>query len=124
MGATKEPGHTILSASTRDESQTSHDYYQDDAEKQPVHDNDGSNAAVNEISPKDPNVVDWDGLYDPDNPFNWPSTKKVTTIGIVSLITLLLYVMPSMARLTLTDNEQPYSIHNNLACHRRCYGNI
>ncbi|KAF2176732.1 cycloheximide resistance protein [Zopfia rhizophila CBS 207.26] len=38
---------------------------------------------------RDPNVVDWDGLDDPANPMNWPLSRKVAVIGIVSFITLL-----------------------------------
>ena len=39
--------------------------------------------------PKDPNIVDWDGPDDLANPMNWPSAKKVTAVGLVSLITML-----------------------------------
>lgn len=42
-----------------------------------------------EKAPADPNIVDWDGPNDPDNPMNWTSSKKVAAIGIVSLITLI-----------------------------------
>ena len=40
-------------------------------------------------SQQDPNIVDWDGPNDPENPLNWPTSKKVTAIGVISLITLL-----------------------------------
>ena len=39
--------------------------------------------------PQDPNIVDWEGPNDPENPMNWPTSKKVTAIGVISLITLL-----------------------------------
>jgi hypothetical protein len=60
-----------------------------DVEKQP----DGSigasipTAASNVES--DPNIVNWDGPDDRENPMNWTTAKKVTAIGIVSFITLL-----------------------------------
>ncbi|KAF2494681.1 MFS general substrate transporter, partial [Lophium mytilinum] len=38
---------------------------------------------------KDPNIVDWDGPDDPANPMNWSSGKKVTAVGIVSMIAFL-----------------------------------
>jgi hypothetical protein len=37
----------------------------------------------------DPNVVDWDGPEDPANPMNWPSWRKIFTVGIVSAITFI-----------------------------------
>jgi hypothetical protein len=40
-------------------------------------------------STNDPNIVDWDGPNDPENPMNWPTSKKITNIALVSLITLL-----------------------------------
>jgi hypothetical protein len=40
-------------------------------------------------STTDPNIVDWDGPDDPENPMNWPTSKKIANIGLVSLITLL-----------------------------------
>lgn len=44
------------------------------------------------LEAKDPNVVDFDGPDDPENPMNWPSAKKTVAIAIVSLMTLLSYV--------------------------------
>ncbi|KND89836.1 putative transporter [Tolypocladium ophioglossoides CBS 100239] len=38
---------------------------------------------------KDPDVVDFDGPNDPENPMNWSSAKKTAAIAIVSLMTLL-----------------------------------
>ena len=41
---------------------------------------------------KDPNIVEFDGLEDPENPMNWSSSKKNVTIVLVSMMTLLSYV--------------------------------
>lgn len=49
-------------------------------------------SAVEEEKFKDPNVVDFDGPDDPENPMNWSSAKKTTAIVIISLMTLLSYV--------------------------------
>lgn len=38
---------------------------------------------------REPNIVDWDGPNDPENPMNWPTSKKCGAVGLVSLITLL-----------------------------------
>lgn len=46
----------------------------------------------------DPNVIDFDGPNDPENPMNWSSTKKSTSLAIVSFITFL-----SSVKTTVTD---------------------
>ncbi|KAK5988699.1 Efflux pump radE [Cladobotryum mycophilum] len=38
---------------------------------------------------EDPNIVDWDGPDDPENPLNWPSRKKFAVVAIVSAITFI-----------------------------------
>ncbi|OGM48092.1 hypothetical protein ABOM_002891 [Aspergillus bombycis] len=38
---------------------------------------------------KDPNVVDFDGPDDPENPMNWSTAKKTVAIAIVSMMTML-----------------------------------
>lgn len=43
----------------------------------------------------DPNVVNWDGPDDPENPLNWPSKRKWTNIGLLALITTLTFVLKS-----------------------------
>jgi hypothetical protein len=47
-----------------------------------------SNTSKN-ANPKNPDVVDFDGPYDPENPMNWSSAKKTTQIVIVTTMTLL-----------------------------------
>ena len=59
--------------------------HDEDVEKQSGCDDRRSDTNI----PKDPNVVDWDGPDDAENPMNWPLAKKITAIGVVSLITLL-----------------------------------
>jgi hypothetical protein len=41
----------------------------------------------------DPNVVDFDGPDDPENPMNWSTPKKTAAIAVVSLMTLLSCVL-------------------------------
>jgi len=57
--------------------------YNEDMERQGIRD------STEKIGTKDPSIVDWDGPDDPANPMNWSSSKKVTAIGIISLITML-----------------------------------
>ena len=44
-----------------------------------------------EAEPADPNIVDWDGPDDPDNPLNWSTKKKWFNIGVMAAITFLTY---------------------------------
>jgi hypothetical protein len=41
--------------------------------------------------PRDPNIVDWDGPDDPENPLNWTKKRKVSATVSIALITLLTY---------------------------------
>lgn len=40
---------------------------------------------------RDPNIVDWDGPDDPENPLNWTTKRKVSATVSIALITLLTY---------------------------------
>ena len=86
-----ELGDRDSSIYTRERDQPDNTEPKSDVESQPVRDNDSSRTAttIEKEAAKDPNLVDWDGPDDPANPMNWPSAKKVTAIGIVSLITML-----------------------------------
>lgn len=42
-----------------------------------------------ELEEKDPNIIEWDGEDDPENPRNWPSRKKWTNAGLLSAMTLV-----------------------------------
>jgi hypothetical protein len=42
-------------------------------------------------TPNDPNIVDWDGPDDPENPLNWTSKRKFGATMSIALITLLTY---------------------------------
>ena len=39
------------------------------------------------------NIVDWDSPNDPDDPMNWPGTRKWTMIGILSAIAFNQWVL-------------------------------
>ncbi|KJZ78858.1 hypothetical protein HIM_01631 [Hirsutella minnesotensis 3608] len=52
-------------------------------------DGNSATAKARETPVRDPNVVDWDGPDDPENPLNWPFSKKFAALGIVSAITFL-----------------------------------
>lgn len=66
---------------------TSHQYHP--ARSHDLENNNTPDLVTHEKAPKDSNSVDWNGPDDPENPLNWPSAKKITAIGIVSLICML-----------------------------------
>lgn len=92
MDTTNEFRTVATLPSVKDESQHDDRSDQDDLEKQSVHDTASSKAVAKQHPTKDPNIVDWDGPEDKENPMNWPLKKKITNIGIVSVLTFLSYV--------------------------------
>ncbi|KAF2658464.1 MFS general substrate transporter [Lophiostoma macrostomum CBS 122681] len=60
-----------------------------DVEKGALNENGAAQAEPEEPKAADPNIVDWDGPDDPENPMNWSSRKKATAIAIVAIITFL-----------------------------------
>jgi hypothetical protein len=38
------------------------------------------------------NIVGWDNEDDPENPRNWPNSRKMTMLGLVSMITFIRFV--------------------------------
>ncbi|KAI4867677.1 bicyclomycin resistance protein [Hypoxylon rubiginosum] len=48
--------------------------------------NDGDN---NDDSDSNPNIVWWDGPDDPENPYNWPTWRKVLNCGLISAMTFI-----------------------------------
>ncbi|CZR54884.1 related to multidrug resistant protein [Phialocephala subalpina] len=89
MDTSKEIGSSGSSTHSKDTSQLDDVAYKNDVESQPGHNSNGVDSSTAEKAQRDPNIVDWDGPDDPANPMNWSSSKKVTAIGIVSLITML-----------------------------------
>ncbi|KAK4162828.1 major facilitator superfamily domain-containing protein [Cladorrhinum sp. PSN259] len=45
---------------------------------------------------RDPNVVDWDGPNDPENPQNWPMSKKWGNVAVLSILTIITPLGSSM----------------------------
>jgi DHA1 family multidrug resistance protein-like MFS transporter len=37
-------------------------------------------------------IVGWDGPDDPENPYNWSTAKKYTTLAPISAITFIMFV--------------------------------
>lgn len=49
-----------------------------------------------DTSPKDPNIVDWDGPDDPNNPRNWTSRAKIANTSLVIVLCFLTPLASSM----------------------------
>jgi hypothetical protein len=49
-----------------------------------------------EAEPQDPNIVDWEGPDDPENPLNWSASKKWSNIAMLSFLTFLIPLASSM----------------------------
>jgi hypothetical protein len=64
-------------------SDSEHENEDADVEKQGQKDDKG------EDEEKDPNVVDWDGPDDPQNPMNWPPYRKWSIAVVMGLMTLV-----------------------------------
>lgn len=52
-----------------------------------------------------PDLVDWDGPDDPENPFNWPSYKKWRQLMFMAVNTFLTYVLHLSSQLVLLFHE-------------------
>ncbi len=76
-------------ANSKNTNQPKGSVYKRDVENQSAHDSNRLDIATQEKAPKDPNIVNWDGPDDPENPLNWSSSKKFGPISMVSLITML-----------------------------------
>jgi DHA1 family multidrug resistance protein-like MFS transporter len=44
-------------------------------------------APAQDAPPKDPNLIDWDGPDDPENPMNWSRSKKWITTTMLGIVT-------------------------------------
>lgn len=42
-----------------------------------------------EASREDFEVVDWDGPDDPENPMNWPESRKWVNLALMSVLTII-----------------------------------
>ncbi|KAF4633844.1 hypothetical protein G7Y89_g4274 [Cudoniella acicularis] len=80
---------TASSTSPEDTIQLDDAMSKHDVENQLGQDNSGFETSPSEKAPNDPNIVDWDGPDDAENPMNWLASKKITAQAIVSLVTTL-----------------------------------
>lgn len=98
--AARESYGEVEKGSKRDISSTSSENGDHDVEKgQPMGtavSGEGEDAKEGEGTAQDPNIVDWEGPDDPQNPMNWKPAKKWANIAILSFLTLLTPLASSM----------------------------
>ena len=68
--------------------------------------------AEEEQEPIDPNIVDWDGPDDPDNPLNFSNTVKWGNITVLSLLTLMTPLASSMFAPGVPDVLQEFDTNS------------
>lgn len=69
-------------------------------------------AAEDGTEVEDENVVWWDRPDDPENPLNWPSSKKIMTCALVSLFTFVTPLASCKSSTWPTSSTQPASRGN------------
>jgi hypothetical protein len=91
MELEKEVCGTASSVATDVDSPADTEPHDADVEKQHGHPGEAADATSDggEERQSNPNIVNWDGPDDPENPMNWPLSKKAGAICIISLITFL-----------------------------------
>jgi hypothetical protein len=87
--ATKDPTDTTHRPSTDNELRIATSSANLDVERQCNDNPEESIPSTDEKPTSDANTVGWDGPNDPENPQNWPTRKKVTAVGMASMITFL-----------------------------------
>ncbi|KAJ5612944.1 hypothetical protein N7510_006138 [Penicillium lagena] len=93
-GPTPENSNTDIDH-INEEKLSQHEVQDIDVEKGPLETQDGENQQK-EKAPRDPNIVDWDGPDDPENPLNWTTKRKASATISISLITFLTPLGSSM----------------------------
>lgn len=53
------------------------------------HEKEGEHLGERDVKTLDPNIVDWDGPDDPENPLNWSSGLKWGIVATISAITFI-----------------------------------
>ncbi|KAF2109038.1 major facilitator superfamily domain-containing protein [Lophiotrema nucula] len=100
------------SDSVRAESEAGRLSQEKDIEKQAPDKMDQPDATPREEALKDDNIVNWDGPDDPENPMNWAKSKKITAVGIVSLITFLSPLSSTMISPATADVMKTFNTTN------------
>lgn len=82
LGSGSETAHTFEEGGSHQEKQSQPLQHAGSNQPESGHDYD-------DVSNPNPNLVTWDGPDDPENPLNWTSAKRWTTVAVVSYTTFL-----------------------------------
>lgn len=92
LGWIPEPGHQASARPSISRDEKNHNAAAADKDLEKGDDRPGSASSIDEPGEEpeeDPNVVDFDGPDDPQNPLNWKASKKWGMVTLVSAITFL-----------------------------------
>ena len=64
---------------------------------------------------KDPNIVEWDGPDDPQNPMNWPFWKKATFTAALSGLTFVVTFASSVFSTATQATAELYGVSTEVA---------
>lgn len=69
-------------------------------------DNGKNNHSPPEASEKDPNLVEWDGPNDPENPKNWPTSKKwINTMALAAMTLWITFASSVFSEATAVTSQ-------------------
>jgi hypothetical protein len=63
-----------------------------------------------EEPPKDPNLIVWDGPNDPENPMNWPTSKKSIVTVVLGLMTFCVTFASSVFSNATIDTAKEFGV--------------
>lgn len=65
--------------------------------------------------PKNPNLIEWDGPNDPENPMNWPNSKKWVTTIAMGMMTFCVTFASSVFSNATMDVAKLYNVSTEVA---------
>jgi len=103
----KEISFTKRSTLAGDDDAPSNDSTEKDIEKQ-------GEAPPPPPQEKDPNLIEWDGPNDPQNPMNWPFSKKCRVTGVFASMTFCITFSSSVFSTATEITAQLYGVSNEV----------
>jgi hypothetical protein len=104
----KEISFTKRSTLAGDDDAPSNDSTEKDIEKQ------GDAPPPPPPQEKDPNLIEWDGPNDPQNPMNWPFSKKCRVTGVFASMTFCITFSSSVFSTATEITAQLYGVSNEV----------
>ena len=86
----------------------------DDAEIRDLEKAEEQGAKVQPTEESDPNLIDWDGPDDPENPMNWTFSRKVLSTGTMATLTLVITFASSVFSTATVVVAREYGVSNEV----------